>query len=83
MSYPKIYSQVHRYGDAVAVHIGPGETTYLTPSAWRKIALAGNEIARSIEREKFVDSSGLTFSQESEDGRNEYEFADMRPSTKS
>lgn len=52
-----ISAQVHRFGDAVAVYLGTGETVYLTPQEARKFTRAINRAARSCERESFVDST--------------------------
>lgn len=66
----KVYAQVHRFHDCVAVHVGTGETVYLAPKDARKLSRAVNKAARSVEREKFVDSSGNTFELDAPDGRD-------------
>ena len=53
-------SQVHRFREAVALHIGTGPTGYFTAKEARQIARALNACARSIEREKFTDSTFST-----------------------
>lgn len=52
--------QVHRFRDAVAAYVGNGETVYMTPKEARSMARALISVARSVERESFVDSSGNT-----------------------
>lgn len=60
MNDAKINAQVHRFGDNVAMYLGDGSTVYLKPRDARKIAAAIYKVARSCERERFVDSSGNT-----------------------
>ena len=57
---------VHRFHDSVAIWIGTGETVYLTTKDARKLSRAINKTCRSIERERYLDSSDLTFSLEGE-----------------
>lgn len=52
--------QVHRFRDSVAAFIGEGETVYMTPDEARAMANALSRAARSVEQERFTDSSGLT-----------------------
>lgn len=56
----KIPAQVHRFGDAVALYLGTGETVYLTPREARKFTRAINRVAKSCDSEGFAQSSGLT-----------------------
>lgn len=49
-------ASVHRFGDKVAVSVGDGSTTYLTPQQAKKLAKALNACAKSVLTEKFVDS---------------------------
>lgn len=53
----KSAARVHRFRDLVAVSVGDGSTTYLTPKAARQLARALNGCARSIKAWRFVDSS--------------------------
>lgn len=56
-------AQVHRFRDSVAIHVGNGETVYLTPAMARILSRALLKAAQSVKREKFTDSpSGLTVS---------------------
>ncbi len=66
----QVRAQVHRFRDCVALYIGTGETVYLSPKDARKLSRAVNKAARSVEREKFVDSSGNTFELDAPDGRD-------------
>lgn len=52
--------QVHRFRDTVAAYIGTGPTVYLSPAEARAMARALVKAARSVDRERFVDSSGNT-----------------------
>lgn len=56
----RIPAQVHRFRDAVALHVGTGETVYLTPREARQLTRAMNRVARSCDSEPFAASSGLT-----------------------
>lgn len=56
----KIPAQVHRFRDAVALHLGTGETVYLTPREARQVTRAINRVAKSCDSESFAESSGLT-----------------------
>lgn len=67
--YPRIKGQVHRFRDAVAIHIGKGETLYLKPADAQRIARALNKAAKSCKSEPFAQSEGLTFTFDIEDGR--------------
>lgn len=53
-------AQVHRFRDSVAVHIGGGDTVYLSPKNARKLARAINAAARSCDCESFAESPPLT-----------------------
>ena len=66
----QVRARVHRFRNCVAVYVGTGETVYLTPRDARKLSKAINKAARSIERERFVDSSGNTFELDAPDGRD-------------
>jgi hypothetical protein len=50
-------ARVHRYHDSVAVHVGSGETTYLSPKNARRLATALLQAAKSVETEKFSESN--------------------------
>lgn len=52
--------QVHRFRDCVAAYVGNGETVYMTAKEARAFARALNRAARSVEREPFGKSQGLT-----------------------
>lgn len=52
--------QVHRFHDTVGTYIGTGPTVYLSPKEARAMARALLKAARSIDRERFVNSSGNT-----------------------
>ena len=52
--------QVHRFRDCAGLWAGTGETVYLTPSEARRAAKALLAVARSIDREPFSESKGLT-----------------------
>ena len=56
----KIPAQVHRFRDSVAVHLGTGETVYLTPREARQFTRAINKVARSCDSESFAESAGNT-----------------------
>lgn len=60
-------AQVHRFGDKAAIYVGSGETRYMTAKQARAMARALFKVARSIERERFADSSGLTTQLETSD----------------
>lgn len=62
-------ASVHRFGDAVAVYVGDGQTTYLSPTQARRLARALNRCAWSIANEKFVESSFGTVSIAKEEGQ--------------
>lgn len=66
----QVRAQVHRFHDCVAVYVGTGETVYLAPKDARKLSRAINKAARSVERERFADSEGLTFELDAPDGRD-------------
>lgn len=53
----KSAARVHRFRDLVAVSVGDGSTTYLTPKAARQLARALNGCARSIKADRFTDSA--------------------------
>lgn len=53
----KSAARVHRFRDLVAVSVGDGSTTYLTPKAARQLARALNSCARSVKAHRFADSS--------------------------
>lgn len=53
----KSAARVHRFRDLVAVSVGVGSTTYLTPKAARQLARALNGCARSIKAVRFAESS--------------------------
>lgn len=47
---------VHRFRDRVAVHVGTGETAYLTPKQARALAHALYKTARDIDNRAFTES---------------------------
>jgi len=47
---------VHRFRDRAAVHVGTGETAYLTPKQARALARALYKIARDIDNRAFTES---------------------------
>jgi len=49
-------ADVHRFRDHVAVHVGTGETTYLTPKQARKLARALYVATRDVETHSYQDS---------------------------
>ena len=53
----KSAARVHRFRDLIAVSVGDGSTTYLTPKAARQLARALNGCARSVKDSTFVQSS--------------------------
>jgi hypothetical protein len=53
----KSAANVHRFRDLVAVSVGDGSTTYLTPKAASQLARALNACVRSVKVHRFVDSS--------------------------
>lgn len=57
--------QIHRFRDSVGIWAGAPETCYLTAESARAMAAALLAAARSIERERFTDSRGLTQSGDS------------------
>lgn len=52
--------QVHRFRDTVGAWLGTGQTVYLSPAEARAMARALIKAARSVDRERFADSSGNT-----------------------
>ncbi len=56
--------QTHRFRDVIAVCIGTGETVYMTTKQARALSGGINAACRSVEREQFADSRGLTRSGE-------------------
>lgn len=52
--------QVHRFRDSVSLWAGNGETVYMTAATAKALAKALNKAARSVEREDFTKSEGLT-----------------------
>lgn len=56
----RVLARVHRFCDTVAIYVDQGETVYLTVKQARSLSAAINKISRSIERETFAKSSGLT-----------------------
>lgn len=57
--------QVHRFRDCVAVSTGSGgDTVYMPHDEAARMAKAINAAVRSIKRESFADSAGLTKSGE-------------------
>ena len=54
-------SQVHRFGDCVAVFLGTGQTLYFTPKEAGEIAQALSKTKRDIMAHKFTDSRCGTF----------------------
>lgn len=60
-------AQIHRFRDRVAVHIGTGDTVYMTHADARKMARALNLFAKSVKTESFVDSTCGTFTMERND----------------
>lgn len=57
MDAAKIYAQVHRLRERVAISVGGGVTVYLDARDARKLARAIRVCAKSCERESFVDST--------------------------
>ncbi len=59
--------QIHRFRDHAGISNGGkgGETAYLTAKEARAMAQALLRVARSIERQRFVDSAGNTSTGES------------------
>ena len=47
---------VHRFRDNAAVHVGTGETAYLTPKQARALARALYKVARDIDNRAFTES---------------------------
>jgi hypothetical protein len=52
----KSIASVHRFGDAVAVYVGDGNTTYLTAKQARALARALRDCAKSVVDVKFTNS---------------------------
>lgn len=59
-------ARIYRFHDKVAVHIGDGETIYLTPKAALAIAFAMGACAEDIGACKFTDSLFATVEIEEE-----------------
>lgn len=59
--------QVHRFGDCAGLSAGTGPTVYLSAREAEKAGRALLAVARSIRRERFADSAGLTVSFEAAD----------------
>ena len=57
-------ASVHRFHDCIAASLGDGSTTYLTPAQARKFATALNLVARSVEKETFLQSHCGSFNLE-------------------
>jgi hypothetical protein len=53
------YIRLHRFNDAVALHIG-GKTTYITAKKAEGLALLLLEAARDIKQHKFADAQFKT-----------------------
>lgn len=49
-------ASVHRFRDCVAIHVGTGETSYLTPKQARKLAHSLYKACRDIDRRPFTES---------------------------
>ena len=60
-------AQVHRLHEKVAFYTVTGETVYMTVKEARAFAGAIFKAARSIERETYAQSTGLTFNMEFQD----------------
>jgi hypothetical protein len=50
-------ADVHRFHDRVALHVGKGETVYVTRAVARKLARALNACERDIGKHTFTGSS--------------------------
>lgn len=59
--------QIHRYGDCVAMHLGKGQTVYITPKEAKEIAKQLNQCAKDISSAKFVNSQFVTYSKQLKD----------------
>ena len=66
-------TQVYRFHDSVAVHLGKGETVYLRPIDARKLAIALNAAQLDCLSCKFTESTLGTVSFDTPDGRDGYE----------
>lgn len=64
-----VHAQVHRFRDAVGLYVGTGETVYISAKDARKIAKALQTVARSCDRETFVESTCGTHSFEMESAK--------------
>lgn len=53
--------QVHRFREKVAVHVGDGATTYLTPEQARALADALTRCADDTEARRFTESEFPTW----------------------
>jgi len=53
-------ANVHRFRDTVAVSVGTGETTYLSPAQARQLARALYVAARDVEHVEFIESKVVT-----------------------
>ena len=60
-------AQIHRFRDAVALHIGEGETVYLRPREARRIARYLNAAAKDVQARPFGESEFKTQSFDLED----------------
>ena len=49
-------AQVHRFRDKVAIHVGDGQTVYLSPEVAKELGEALIECAEDVENYRFVDS---------------------------
>ena len=54
-------AQLHRFRDQVAIHLGDGQTQYLTVKQARAIARQLNKCSKDIDNNSFQQSTFKTF----------------------
>ena len=54
------YTQIHRFGDTVAMYLGEGETVYLTPKQAKEIAKALNACAKDCKDKTYLSGTFST-----------------------
>lgn len=67
-------SNIHRFGDCVAVSVGNGDTTYLTPAQAIELTKAIQECVRDIKHYKFSSGqfNSVSIDIDSESNRHRY-----------
>jgi len=53
-------ARVHRFRDKVAIHVGDGQTVYLSPDVAKELGEALIECAEDVDNYRFADSPFTT-----------------------